>query len=225
MKEIQKDKDTFQATYKTQVLSLINGYSTKNNIDDPAGKRLEDLILSERIEDLNSLRKALDINLFLLNIPEYLNLIELKNISTPILTSENALVKFFEEKDIDGKYCIEGTKKISLICANLTSLPHHIVRFCNLKTIDLSFNKITSFPEVLLQMKKLQEIDLCHNFISFLPEKVWEVIISGTQKINLDFNPLEFYLTEIQETILKNHGVLKSPKEFQELFEQEFEES
>lgn len=69
----------------------------------------------------------------------------------------------------------------------LDSIPS-LSLFCNLTTLDLSYNKLSSLPEDITTLKHLTYLNIAGNNFEYLPRYILKLVSSGQLKVNVAGN-------------------------------------
>ena len=85
--------------------------------------------------------------------------------------------------------------EVDLHKCNLTEFPMKLLKFKDIKVLDLSYNKIISIPPEIGQLVNLQVLNLSNNNLTSIPPELGQLV--NLQELDLSYNQLTSIPTEI----------------------------
>jgi Leucine-rich repeat (LRR) protein len=100
----------------------------------------------------------------------------------------------------------------------LDSIPIDLLKFTNLKKLDLSKNKLTHLPDSFVNLKKLETLDLGKNKFTKFPPEICK--LTHLKKLSLNRNDISIIpyliinLTELETLDIWDTPIISFPEEF-----------
>lgn len=213
---IRLDLDSFEVTNDATKLVINN--DLKQELDDRLNIS-RNLPTSQNIEE----------NFDLIEIPDYHGTYLIKDDRNALEELESILKHPIPK--VIGKVSMtkfgfieENYQIIGLLLSNmgLSQIPNQIIRFKNLKILDISGNNLSEFPEVICKLKRLVELSIQFNHIYSLPEEIGN--LENLKGLFLDCNHLKTLpdsignLTKLNKLTAGNNKINALPDKIGRIF-------